>query len=611
MKTLVVGHRGSGKTKFVERVGTYIPGAAIFDLDAEVARLAGMSVGAAFTNLGEAAFRELERRALRELAERLRGSDEAWVAAGAGFEGDLPEGWRALWLSRPTDASGRVFLDRPRLDRELSPLQEFLGRKPARDARYAALASVRLELDEGFEEPSPEERAFVRGEIANVGGACTFVPEDARASDADARLMRLAATGPKFVELRDDLLTEAQLANAAELLPSKQILLSAREPRRAAETARLARAKNCALDWALELGPPPANAAPDFVSAHDPEGLARLLEGPPSAILKASPLIESFAELERWDRWRRQDPARRALMPRSTRGRWAWYRLATKADQPLNFWREGAGSAPDQPPLLRWLRSRGAGAGFGAVLGSPVAHSRTPAEQRAFAETLGQDAYAIDVLPEEWPENWPEEWDAGALAFLASLGLRWAAVTAPLKERALQACAELDEVARRLGAVNTLARTGARPHWKGTNTDATGFAEAWRAEARDVRPELTAIWGGGGVLAAIRSALPEARAFSARTGEERTPGENAPWSPEAVVWAIGRAKFERTLKWPPPEWAPRLIFDVNYSEDSPGREYAASIGARYVSGLAMFRAQAEAQRAFWRSAIGRDDVRRS
>ncbi|MNL62489.1 hypothetical protein D3C87_1865150 [compost metagenome] len=50
---------------------------------------------------------------------------------------------------------------------------------------------------------------------------------------------------------------------------------------------------------------------------------------------------------------------------------------------------------------------------------------------------------------------------------------------------------------------------------------------------------------------------------------------------------------------PPPEWRPAMILDLNYKEDSMGREYAQSFGANYTSGLVMFLAQAQGQRAFW------------
>jgi hypothetical protein len=78
-------------------------------------------------------------------------------------------------------------------------------------------------------------------------------------------------------------------------------------------------------------------------------------------------------------------------------------------------------------------------------------------------------------------------------------------------------------------------------------------------------------------------------------------------APEVVIWGVGRSVFSGVF--PTESWRPRLVLDLNYAEDSPGREYAqrllfrrhASSGEspRYVSGLGLFEAQAEEQRQFW------------
>ena len=91
--------------------------------------------------------------------------------------------------------------------------------------------------------------------------------------------------------------------------------------------------------------------------------------------------------------------------------------------------------------------------------------------------------------------------------------------------------------------------------------------------------------------------MPQARVFSARTGHERaTSDTTSSWQPDAVIWAVGR---ERLNRWPPASWRPQLVIDANYSEDSPGREYALTTGARYLAGDAWFKRQAAEQRCFW------------
>ena len=66
--------------------------------------------------------------------------------------------------------------------------------------------------------------------------------------------------------------------------------------------------------------------------------------------------------------------------------------------------------------------------------------------------------------------------------------------------------------------------------------------------------------------------------------------------PEVIIWGVGRSLFNGVF--PPEQWRPRIVLDLNYAEDSPGREYALRLGirrVRYVSGLGLFKAQAALQ----------------
>jgi hypothetical protein len=304
----------------------------------------------------------------------------------------------------------------------------------------------------------------------------------------------------------------------------------------------------------------------------------------PGVILKAALPTRDFRDLAKGHAWMMQDPLHRVFLPMSSDGRWSWYREWLGQDAPINFVREGEGSSQDQPNLLRWLKRKDFGVRprFAAVLGDPVSHSRTPAEQSDyFAREAQAPVFAIRVAREEWTD---------ALGLLESLGLKWAAVTAPLKDLAFASC-QPDELATRLKSVNTLALT--ERGWVGTNTDREGFTEAWRKEV-SADAVMTAIWGGGGTLAMILDVVPEARAFSARTGEPRAEVPTG-FSPDTVIWAAGAAGGS-----PPRSWRPKLVFDLSYSEDSPARAFALERGARYISGLSMFRAQAAAQRIFWK-----------
>ena len=138
------------------------------------------------------------------------------------------------------------------------------------------------------------------------------------------------------------------------------------------------------------------------------------------------------------------------------------------------------------------------------VFGWPVNHSRSP---RLHGFWLAK--YDIDgaYLPfSTRPENLVD-----AIRALPKLGFRGGNVTLPHKERALTAVDELTDVARRVGAVNTLV-TRDDGTILGDNTDGYGFlhhlimsAPHWRAEAGPA-----VVLGAGGAARAIIVALLDA-----------------------------------------------------------------------------------------------------
>ncbi|OGA16333.1 MAG: shikimate dehydrogenase [Betaproteobacteria bacterium RIFCSPLOWO2_02_FULL_66_14] len=101
-----------------------------------------------------------------------------------------------------------------------------------------------------------------------------------------------------------------------------------------------------------------------------------------------------------------------------------------------------------------------------AVIGHPVAHSRSPWIHTRFALATGED---IEYLRLEAP---PDGFERAVNAFRASGGLGLN-VTLPFKEEACRYAAALSERARVARAVNTLKFDGARAY--GDNTDGAGL----------------------------------------------------------------------------------------------------------------------------------------
>lgn len=129
-----------------------------------------------------------------------------------------------------------------------------------------------------------------------------------------------------------------------------------------------------------------------------------------------------------------------------------------------------------------------------AVVGSPIAHSRSPVLHRAAYAALGLHGWSYGRT----------EVAAGALAaHVAGLGPEWVglSVTMPGKEEALALADNAAEEAVLAGAANTLVmRDGG---WYADNTDVYGLATAL-AEAGAVAPESALVVGGG---ATARSAV--------------------------------------------------------------------------------------------------------
>ncbi len=138
------------------------------------------------------------------------------------------------------------------------------------------------------------------------------------------------------------------------------------------------------------------------------------------------------------------------------------------------------------------------------VMGWPVSHSLSP---RLHGHWLARyringsyDAIAVE------PENLP-----AALSQLANNGCRGVNLTVPHKEAALALVDEIDDTAKRIGAINTIVVSD-DASLAGSNTDAFGFIENLRDHVPD---QVAAGWSGrpatvlgaGGAARAVCKAL--------------------------------------------------------------------------------------------------------
>ena len=146
-----------------------------------------------------------------------------------------------------------------------------------------------------------------------------------------------------------------------------------------------------------------------------------------------------------------------------------------------------------------------------AVLGSPIAHSLSPALHLAAYKHLGLD----------WRYGRHEVDEAGLPDFLRGLDSSWRglSLTMPLKQAAIASVDDVSDTARLVDAVNTLLlEPDGRRH--GDNTDVQGMVDGLR-ERGVGRVPAAAVLGGG---ATARSALAAvAQVADAATVYVRTP----------------------------------------------------------------------------------------
>ena len=130
-----------------------------------------------------------------------------------------------------------------------------------------------------------------------------------------------------------------------------------------------------------------------------------------------------------------------------------------------------------------------------AVLGHPIGHSLSPVMHNAAMTSMEMDAIylAFDVHPDRLMEVLPR---------MADMGFRGVNLTVPLKEVAFNGLDDLDDSARRLGAVNTIEFLdgGLRGH----NTDGKGFLLAVdEAFGTGVKGKKVFVLGSGGAGRAV------------------------------------------------------------------------------------------------------------
>lgn len=242
-----------------------------------------------------------------------------------------------------------------------------------------------------------------------------------------------------------------------------------------------------------------------------------------------------------------------------------------------------------------------------AVIGQPVAHSKSPWIHAQFARATRQDmAYERIEAPLGGFTRAADEFRASG-----GKGLN---VTLPFKEDAYQYCAQLSARARDARAVNTI-RFGTETF--GDNTDGIGLVRDLATLGAELRGSRVLLMGAGGAARGVVGALIEAGVAGltianrteskAREVATRFRGVSAcgyeALRPEFdfVINATSAGLAGQSPGVPPDVLSrARLAYDMVYGRDTPFLAAARSLGVRAADGLGMLVEQAAESFFVWR-----------
>ena len=243
-----------------------------------------------------------------------------------------------------------------------------------------------------------------------------------------------------------------------------------------------------------------------------------------------------------------------------------------------------------------------------AIIGHPVAHSKSPWIHARFAEATGED---IDYGRIEAPVD---GFERTVEAFRASAG-RGLNVTLPFKQAAFRYSQDRSERARRAQAVNTLVF---RERVYGDNTDGVGLVRDIEGNlGRRLAGASVLLMGAGGAAQGVVGALLDtgiARLVIANRTVAKAQALAARWQPavasayeglrerfDLVVNATAAGVTGEVAPLPPAVLGKEtLAYDMAYGRDTPFLQAARTAGALAVDGLGMLVEQAAESFFIWR-----------
>jgi shikimate dehydrogenase len=242
------------------------------------------------------------------------------------------------------------------------------------------------------------------------------------------------------------------------------------------------------------------------------------------------------------------------------------------------------------------------------VIGHPIGHSMSPIMHNAALKDLSLDyVYIAFNIP-------PNDFKKAVLGF-KMFNIKGINVTIPYKENIIPYLDEIDPLAEKIGAVNTIKNEG--KYLIGKNTDASGAKKALLDAGCEITGKKALILGAGGAAKAVSFAISEDldSLYIANRTEKRAIKLAKDLTNKTTIKAIGKNMSINTLKnlvnevdilinttplgmYPDIEESPiseemlhndLFVFDIVYNPlETKLLKEASKIGCKTLGGLDMF-----------------------
>ncbi len=239
------------------------------------------------------------------------------------------------------------------------------------------------------------------------------------------------------------------------------------------------------------------------------------------------------------------------------------------------------------------------------IVGLPLAHSVSPAMHNAAFRALGMDAVYL---------SFPAVDVDDFVTFARTVGVSGASVTIPYKVALAERANQVDPLAQRIGAINTLRMEPGC--WRAMNTDISGFLRPLRDRGVHLPGCRAAVLGSGGSARAVVTGLTAAdahvtiharQADRARTLAAESGARVGEWPPSPGSWdllvnctPLGMYPNVDASPVPAATLGGGLVYDLVYNPlDTRLLREARAAGCATIGGLDMLVAQAQDQFEWW------------